>query len=330
MMLAFLVLIGGTDEQGDDGINGAGAQTLDTHRVPPDYLEWVSRAGAVCADVSAPLVAAQIEAESNWNPRATSPVGAKGMSQFMPGTWQTWGVDSAGKNGQAKPDGVADPFTPGDAIMTQARYDCWLARKVKSYRIPGDTVRLMLAAYNAGPDAVRSFRGVPPYPETQAYVSRILTLKEKYSKAEAGTGEGEATTFGLRVAAYAKKWLGTPYSWGGGSVEGPGYGTDGRTRGFDCSALVQYAVYHASAGRLTLPRVSQSQATEGQAVKPADIAVGDVIAFALNGAGDWDHIGIYVGGGQFIHAPKTGDVVKISQLNDDFYRSKPKTIRRLG
>ncbi|WP_030797892.1 lytic transglycosylase domain-containing protein, partial [Streptomyces griseus] len=115
--------------------------------------EWIMKAGQTCPDAPAALIAAQIEAESNWNPKATSPVGAQGLSQFMPGTWKTWGVDADG-------DGRADPFSAPDAIMSQARYDCWLAKKVRSYKIQNaDVRRLMLAAYNAGPGAVQQYGG---------------------------------------------------------------------------------------------------------------------------------------------------------------------------
>ncbi|MEU9451754.1 NlpC/P60 family protein [Streptomyces sp. NPDC048277] len=309
--------------------------TLDTRHVPAGFAPWVERAGRLCPEVSAPLVAAQIEAESGWNPTAVSPAGAQGLSQFIPGTWATWGVDAAGKDGGAEPDGVADPFTPGDAIMTQARYDCWLAGKVKDLANGGDVTRLMLAAYNSGPGAVQTYRGIPPYPETQAYVVRIISAMTRYTGAGVGTGTPDGqddndSAFGDRVVAAARKWLGTPYSWGGGGPEGPGLGfaQGAHTVGFDCSSLVQYAVYQASGGQTLIPRVSQVQVTAGTAVDRDEIRPGDLIGFALHGS--YDHVGIYIGHGQFIHAPKTGDVVKISELGDPYYADIPQRIRRFG
>ena len=295
--------------------------------VPPEYVTWIKRAGELCAEVSAPLVAAQIEAESGWNPTAVSPADARGLSQFIPATWATWGVDAAGKDGDSRPDGTADPFTPGDAIMTQARYDCWLAGEVKEMRVGGDPTRLMLAAYNAGPAAVKEYKGVPPYPETQNYVTRIITGMSRYSGGEPGEADG---SFGSRVVAGARKWLGTPYAWGGGGPEGPGRGfaQGADTVGFDCSSLVQYAVYHASGGEILPPRVSQAQVSSGKAVSRDDIRPGDVIGFQLGDS--YDHIGIYIGQGQFVHAPKTGDVVKISSLDDPYYADKPQKVRRFG
>lgn len=317
-----LAVAGGSIDE-DDKADPAGAGTaLAVDKVPTEYLDWIVKAGQTCADAPAPLIAAQIEAESGWNPNATSPAGAQGLSQFMPGTWKTWGVD-------ADSDGVADPFSAPDAIMTQARYDCWLAGKVKSYKIRNvDTRRLMLAAYNAGPGAVQQWRGIPPYTETQQYISRILQLIAKYST---GPTSDEGTGFGARVVAHGQKWLGTPYSWGGGGINGPSFGfaQGATTRGFDCSSLVQYAVYHASGGKVLLPRTSQQQVTVGQPVSRDQLRVGDVIGFALNGAG-YDHIAIYIGDGQILHAPRTGRNVSVDRLTDGYYASKPQKIRRYG
>ncbi|MFG3253218.1 NlpC/P60 family protein [Streptomyces sp. NPDC048172] len=328
-----LSVVGGAEQDGagqsseHDIVTAGFATELKPGRVPSEYVPWLKRAGAVCPEVSAPLLAVQIEAESGWNPDAESPVGAQGLSQFMPGTWKTWGVDAAGKGDDAEPDGKADPFTPGDAIMTQARYDCWLADKVKEMGADGDVTRLLLAAYNAGPQAVDDYDGVPPYPETQNYVNRIITALPQYTGGEESESGG---AFGDRVVASAKKWLGTPYSWGGGGPEGPGRGfaQGSGTVGFDCSSLVQYAVYHASGGETLPPRVSQLQVTSGKPVSRDEMRPGDVIGFQLGSS--FDHIGIYLGEGQFIHAPSTGDVVKISSLDEPYYADKPQEVRRFG
>ncbi|MFE9338208.1 NlpC/P60 family protein [Streptomyces sp. NPDC007063] len=325
-MLVGLSVVAAAEEE-EAGAPVGLVTTLDSRSVPPEYVEWVERAGRECAEVSAPLIAAQIEAESGWNAGAKSGAGAQGLSQFLPGTWKTWGVDAAGRDGSSEPDGTADPFTPGDAIMTQARYDCWLAGKVEPLGRGGDLTRLILAAYNAGPGAVQEFGGLPPYPETQSYVTRIITAMTGYS---GDMADEEGGPFGDRVVAYAKKWLGTPYAWGGGGPEGPsrGFAQGANTVGFDCSSLVQAAVYHASGGRKLLPRTSQAQVTVGKPVDRDALRPGDVIGFDLHGS--FDHIGIYVGNGQFIHAPKTGDVVKISRLGDSYYTSRPQKVRRFG
>ena len=93
-----------------------------------------------------------VQQESGWNPRARSHKGAMGLAQLMPATARVLGVD---------------PHDPHQNLEGGARY---LAQQ---YRTFGDW-RLALAAYNAGPDAVRKHGGVPPYRETRGYVAAIL------------------------------------------------------------------------------------------------------------------------------------------------------------
>jgi cell wall-associated NlpC family hydrolase len=98
------------------------------------------------------------------------------------------------------------------------------------------------------------------------------------------------------VVGVAMRYLGVPYVWGGASP-----------RGFDCSGLVMYAF--AQIG-VSLPHSSYAQYGMGTPVSMSQLQPGDLVFFA--GA---SHVGIYIGGGQFIHAPHTGDVVKISSLS---------------
>lgn len=101
------------------------------------------------------LLAAQLKAESNFNPNAVSPAGAQGIAQFMPGTAQSVGL--------------RDPFDPGQAIDAQGKLMSALIRQFRS-------IPKALAAYNAGPGAVQKYGGIPPFAETQAYVAKILAL----------------------------------------------------------------------------------------------------------------------------------------------------------
>lgn len=320
--LVFIVgFSGGTD------ITTTVAVALDLKQVPAVYQQWIVKGAGVCPEVTGPLIAAQIDQESGWNPDARSSAGAVGLSQFMPSTWATWGVDANG-------DGRVDPRDPADAIMTQARYDCAIAAHMKKLlergTVSGDLLSLTLAGYNAGTGAVEQFHGIPPYPETQQYVRNILAKMAAYS---APTGNSsERSRFGAAVVSAAMRYRGTPYSWGGGDANGPttGIGRGAGTVGFDCSGLVLYAVHQASGGRVVLPHSSERQATMGTGVDPAMMKVGDVIAFQLGAPGDYDHIGIYVGDGKFVHAPRTGDVVKTSSLSDPYYTTKTKTVRRFG
>ncbi len=107
-------------------------------------------------DVSAALLSAQLLAESNFDPSAVSSAGASGIAQFMPGTAAAYGL--------------RDPFDPVQAIEAQAHL---MSDLLKQF---GGKPALALAAYNAGPGAVSPCDCIPGYPETQAYVARILAL----------------------------------------------------------------------------------------------------------------------------------------------------------
>lgn len=173
---------GGDAEAEEQGVGGG----LKSGQVPAEYVPWVLKAGAMCDVIKPAVIAAQIEAESGWNPNARSPVGAEGLSQFMPGTWPSWGKDDDG-------NGRVSPYDPGDAIMAQGRYDCALAKQVQGYKdsgqATGETLDLALAAYNAGPGAVQQYGGIPPYTETQNYVARIKSLISKYESVDDPPGK---------------------------------------------------------------------------------------------------------------------------------------------
>lgn len=284
----------------------------------PAWVPWVIKSGHMCAAVTPPQIAAQIETESDWRPTLDGPPTrsgrAQGMAQFMPGEWGQWGRDEDG-------NGVSSPYDPPDAIVAMGRYDCALAKDVANE--PGDKMANMLAAYNAGPNRVHKYHGPPPFKETQNYIKRIKERIPKYVAVAGPPGGGPATGFAQAEINAAKRYLGTKYVWGGGDTSGPTMG------GFDCSGLVIYAVYQASGGKISLPHQAKVQATMGQPVSRDQMRPGDVIAFALHGD-EIDHIGIYVGNNQMIHAPQTGDVVRIAPLNVSYYQRVPWTIRRFG
>jgi soluble lytic murein transglycosylase-like protein len=122
--------------------------------VPARYRALVT-ASALRNGLQPALLAALLRSESGFDPRAVSPAGARGIAQLMPAT--------------ARGLGVADPFDPAQAVPAAARL---LSGHVRAF----GSVPLALAAYNAGPGAVQRYGGIPPYPETQAYVVRVLAL----------------------------------------------------------------------------------------------------------------------------------------------------------
>ncbi|MFJ2193081.1 NlpC/P60 family protein [Kitasatospora sp. NPDC087861] len=310
---------------GDEAKAATVSTSLNATFVPMLYREWIDKAAATCPAITAPVIAAQIEAESAWDPAAVSPVGARGLSQFMPDTWRTWGVNTAPETRTA-----ADPFNPADAIMTQAKYDCALAdqmsRLIADHEASGDLLSLTLAAYNAGPGAVKQYHGIPPYPETQQYVQAIKTGMAKYT---ASSPTGSTSAFGAAVVEAALRWQGTPYSWGGGDINGPtlGVGRGASTNGFDCSGLTLYAVYQASGGKTLLPHSSEIQATMGTEQTMTTIQPGDLIAVQTE-PGDYSHVVIYQGNGMIVEAPRTGLAVRSVPLSE--YAGKVQTIRRIG
>jgi hypothetical protein len=141
-------------ERGADDGDGSGSQAGLPSFVPPRFREPIASAASRW-NVPGSVLAAQLLAESNFNPFAVSPAGASGIAQFMPGTAASYGL--------------RDPLDPDAAIDAQAHLMSDLLRQFGE-------VSLALAAYNAGPAPVQSCSCVPPYPETQAYVSRILGL----------------------------------------------------------------------------------------------------------------------------------------------------------
>ena len=120
---------------------------------------------------------------------------------------------------------------------------------------------------------------------------------------------------GQDIVSYAETFLGVPYVYGGTSPSG-----------FDCSGLVYYCYRHFG---YTLNRTAAGLAYNGTAVSSSALQVGDIILFTSTDGSYIGHTGIYIGNGQFIHAPHTGDVVKISSLSDSYYTSHYWGARRI-
>lgn len=156
---------------GDDPDGALSGQSLPAF-VPAQFRPMILAAASKW-NVSAALLAGQLMAESGFDPNAGSPAGAQGIAQFMPSTAASYGL--------------ANPFDPAEAIDAQAHLMSDLLRQFGS-------PELALAAYNAGPAPVESCNCIPPYPETQAYVTRILALI-------GGAGALFAPSFEVRLVA---------------------------------------------------------------------------------------------------------------------------------
>ncbi|MQS12905.1 transglycosylase SLT domain-containing protein [Streptomyces kaniharaensis] len=277
----------------------ANRAALSAGSVPAAYQGLIQKWGALCPEISPPMLAAQLYQESGFDPSARSSVGALGMAQFLPGTWAIYGVDADG-------DGKKDIWNAADAIASAATYDCSLAKDVA--KVPGDRQDNLLAAYNAGPYAVEKYNGVPPYKETQGYVKNIKALARSFT---APTAPVEVSQQSAAAIYFAQTKLGTPYLWGGEGLPSQ----DGR---FDCSGLTQAA--YASVG-ITLPRVADDQWYAGPHPSRDQLRPGDLVFWAtdLNDPRSIHHVGIYVGGGYMINAPHTGAVIRYDKIDTREY-----------
>jgi len=133
------------------------AQAMNT---PRTEIDGIIKKYAQENNIDESLVKAVVKAESGFNPQAKSPVGAQGLMQLMPNT--------------ARGLGVNNPFDPEQNIAGGTKY-----LKGLLDRFDG-RVDFALAAYNAGPGAVKKYGGVPPYNETKNYVKRVLDYQKQY------------------------------------------------------------------------------------------------------------------------------------------------------
>lgn len=124
---------------------------------------------------------------------------------------------------------------------------------------------------------------------------------------------GSAFANGFEIKHSIDEVVGTPYKWGGTTVNG-----------FDCSGFILYIFKKYN---VDLPRTSKSQAQEGVKVAQKDLKAGDLVFFNTNGK-DISHAGIYIGNGQFAHSSSSKGV-RISKLSEDYYEKRYVTARRV-
>ncbi|MFJ8142672.1 C40 family peptidase [Streptomyces sp. NPDC096013] len=224
---------------------------------------------------------------------------AVGPFQFLPSTWESTGKDGNG-------DKVADPHNADDASLGAAVYLCGGGRDL--------TQRSQLKA------------AILQYNHSNAYVANVLGWIDQYTAAAKDPDLTNVTGTVRTVIEAALSQRGVPYSWGGGNANGPSYGIccspSGKSgtniKGFDCSGLTQYA--YAKAG-IPLPRVAAAQASAGQRIPaglgPSVLKPGDLVFFATAPGHDSTiyHIGIYLGSGQMVNAPRPGTAVRLDAVS---------------
>lgn len=231
LILVILVGGGGTAQQAEAAPGGGGYTcTVDGESaIPEPYREALAKASSV-SRIPVEILAAQLEQESQWNPTVVSHVGARGIAQFMPGTWATYG------NGK-------DPFDPIAGIDAQGRYMGHLSEFMqKEFNLNNEKdsdlitdeklISLVLAGYNAGPGNVQKYSGVPPFAETQKYVATILeNAQNKYANScdlptvgEIGSGKWAHPNPGssLRSPYGPRKFAGMEFHYGIDLARGAG------------------------------------------------------------------------------------------------------------
>ncbi|MDD3014316.1 MAG: lytic transglycosylase domain-containing protein [Candidatus Gastranaerophilales bacterium] len=133
----------------------------ETFNSPKTEVDSIIKKCAKENNIDENLVKAVIKAESGFNTKAKSPVGALGLMQLMPSTAKGLGVD--------------DPFDPEQNITGGTKYLKGLINRFDG------RLDYALAAYNAGSGAVQKYGGIPPYPETQNYVKKVLDYQKQFS-----------------------------------------------------------------------------------------------------------------------------------------------------
>lgn len=118
---------------------------------------------------------------------------------------------------------------------------------------------------------------------------------------------------GFIIAKTAERFVGIPYKWGGNNV----------AEGMDCSGFVK-AVYNLCG--INLPRTAREQYLQGETIEKDELVEGDLVFFGISS--NITHVGIYIGKGNIVHAPKRGDVIKRSSLDSDYFTKKYVGARR--
>lgn len=139
--------------------------------------------------------------------------------------------------------------------------------------------------------------------KAKAAAAAAAASSKTSSKVPTPTFSSSGTASGSSIVSTAMNYLGVPYVWGGSSP-----------KGFDCSGFVQY-VFRQNG--VSLPRTAASQKSASPSISRSSLQPGDLVFFS-NGGGI-SHVGIYIGNGNMVHAPHTGDVVKVSSINSSYY-----------
>ncbi|XVQ07594.1 NlpC/P60 family protein [Spirillospora sp. CA-255316] len=225
------------------------------------------------------------------------------------------------KNGSADPSAAFASASDPQAVLDRSATLSYFARQNGAQvSLLLQTIQAAQRAQKSATDRERQTRQLADAARRKekdlrakiAKVERKLNIGAPLPKAGAAPAVApdgaSAKAMGAVKAALGQ--LGVPYSWGGGNASGPSYGTaqGAGIRGFDCSGLTLYA--YAQVG-ISLPHYTGSQFNAGTRVSRDALKPGDLVFFHS----DLHHMGMYIGNGKMVHAPQTGDVIKVSPIS---------------
>ncbi|NKZ03450.1 C40 family peptidase [Actinomadura latina] len=226
------------------------------------------------------------------------------------------------KNGPADPAVAFASADDPQAVLDKSATLHYFARQDSS-RV-AHLLQTMQGAERARKSAEARAKQVRELTDEAKKKRKELQTKLKKVEAKLGVGPGARANAGpapnvdpggasakaMQAVNAALSQRGVPYSWGGGNAYGPSYGTaqGANIKGFDCSGLTLYA--YAQVG-ISLPHYTGAQYNAGTRVSQSQLKPGDLVFFYS----DLHHMGLYIGGGKMVHAPQTGDVVKISSIS---------------
>lgn len=217
---------------------------------------------------------------------------AVGLMQFIPATWASHGLDASG-------DGVADPRNVFDAAWSAAVYLCVSNPEAGGVDFADeDDLEKALLRYNHSESYAEEVRQhIGHYAGIAAQTEHVLAV-----------GSGASSEQGRAAAEWALAQVGKPYLWGG---TGP--------HAFDCSGLTMRA--WAAAG-VSIPRVTTDQVEAGARVGLDELQPGDLLFYDTGTGASPSHVTMYVGDGQMVNAPRSGQSIRVEPVGGDYYSSR--------